>query len=344
MRGRIDRCDRHDRDARGGRLCHNAWMSDAPETAVLVVNLGTPEAPTAPAVARYLAEFLGDKRVVAIPKLFWWPLLNWVILPRRSPRSAEKYALVWLPEGSPLAVYTRRLTEGMQRELPGHRVAWAMRYGTPALAPALDALRDGGVRRIVVLPLYPQYSTTTTASIEDVVQAWQARNPQLPVTLIEDYPTDPGWVEAVADSVRAHWAQHGRGETLFFSFHGLPQRVANNGDPYPQRCEASAQAIAAALGLGANEWQLGYQSRFGAERWLQPYAEPSLWQLAEQGTKRVDVICPGFATDCLETLEEVAMGFVETCAARGMQVRYIPCLNDAPAHARALAQLAARAA
>lgn len=319
-------------------------MSDAPDTAVLVVNLGTPEAPTAPAVARYLAEFLGDKRVVAIPRLFWWPLLNWVILPRRSPRSAEKYALVWLPEGSPLAVYTRRLAEGMQRELPGHRVAWAMRYGAPALAPALDALRDGGVRRIVVLPLYPQYSTTTTASIEDVVQAWQARNPQLPVTLIEDYPTDPAWVEAVADSVRAHWAQHGRGETLFFSFHGLPQRVANNGDPYPQRCEASAQAIAAALGLGAGEWQLGYQSRFGAERWLQPYAEPSLWQLAERGTKRVDVICPGFATDCLETLEEVAMGFVETCAARGMQVRYIPCLNDAPAHARALAQLAARAA
>jgi len=344
MRGRVDRCDRHDCDARGVRLCHNAPMSDAPETAVLVVNLGTPEAPTAPAVARYLAEFLGDKRVVAIPKLFWWPLLNWVILPRRSPRSAEKYALVWLPDGSPLAVYTRRLAEGMQRELPEHRVAWAMRYGSPALAPALDALRDGGVRRIVVLPLYPQYSTTTTASIEDVVRAWQARNPQLPVRLIEDYPTDPAWVAAVADSVRAHWAQHGRGERLFFSFHGLPQRVANNGDPYPQRCEASAQAIAAALELDAGAWQLGYQSRFGAERWLQPYAEPSLWQLAEQGIKRVDVICPGFATDCLETLEEVAMGFVETCAARGMQVRYIPCLNDAPAHARALAQLAARAA
>ncbi|WP_045766949.1 ferrochelatase [Xanthomonas albilineans] len=319
-------------------------MSNAPETAVLVVNLGTPEAPTAPAVARYLAEFLGDKRVVAIPRLFWWPLLHWVILPRRSPKSAEKYAQVWLPDGSPLAVYTRRLAEGMQRALPDHKVAWAMRYGTPALAPTLDALRDAGVRRIVVLPLYPQYSTTTTASIEDVVQVWQARNPQLPVRLIEDYPTDPAWVEAVAASVRAHWAQHGRGEMLFFSFHGLPQRVANNGDPYPQRCEASAQAIAAALGLDASQWQLGYQSRFGAERWLRPYAEPRLWELAAQGIQRVDVLCPGFATDCLETLEEVAMGFVETCAERGMQVRYIPCLNDSAAHAHALAQLAIRAA
>ncbi|MCW4455833.1 ferrochelatase [Flavobacterium sp. MXW15] len=315
-------------------------MLDAPDTALLAVNLGTPETPTAPAVRRYLAEFLGDPRVVAIPPLLWKPLLHGVILPLRSGRSAAKYAQVWLPEGSPLAVHTRRLAEGMQRELPQWRVREAMRYGQPALDPALDALAREGVRRIVVLPLYPQYSTTTTASVEDRLRLWQARNPQVAVRCIRDYATDPGWVAAVAGSIRDHWQRHGRGEKLVFSFHGIPQRVADDGDPYPQRCEASARAIATALDLGDDDWRLTYQSRFGRERWLQPYAEPTLWAMAEGGIRRIDVVCPGFATDCLETLEEVAMGFAATVAERGAQLRYIPCLNDAPAHARALAALA----
>lgn len=315
-------------------------MSDAPTTALLAVNLGTPETPTAPAVRRYLAEFLSDPRVVSIPPLLWKPLLHGLILPLRSGRSAHKYAQVWLPEGSPLAVHTRRLAEGLQRELPQWRVRDAMRYGTPALLPALDALAAEGIQRIVVLPLYPQYSTTTTASVEDRVQQWQARNPQIEVQLIRDYADDPQWAAAVATSITAHWQQHGRGDKLVFSFHGIPQRLADAGDPYPQRCRASAEAITAALGLSADEWELTYQSRFGRERWLEPYAEPRLWELAQSGLKTLDVVCPGFATDCLETLEEVALGFTATVAERGAQMRYIPCLNDAPSHAHALAALA----
>lgn len=318
-------------------------MLDAPDTAVLAVNLGTPDTPTAPAVRRYLAEFLSDRRVVAIPPLFWKPLLHGVILPLRSGRSAAKYAQVWLPEGSPLMVHTRRLAEAMQAQLPALRVRHAMRYGAPALPAELDRLAAEGVRRIVVLPLYPQYSTTTTASIEDQVQAWQRRHPGVTVTLVRDYATDQAWVEAVAGSIRQYWAQHGRGEKLVFSFHGIPQRLADAGDPYPQQCQASAQAIAQALGLADDAWQLTYQSRFGREKWLQPYAEPTLWAMAEAGMRRMDVVCPGFATDCLETLEEVAMGFTETLAERGATMHYIPCLNDAPAHAQALARLSVAA-
>lgn len=319
-------------------------MTSTADTALLIVNLGTPDAPTAPAVRRYLAEFLGDRRVVSIPPLLWKPLLHGVILPLRGPRSAEKYAQVWLPEGSPLAVHTQRLAEGIARELPGNwRVGAAMRYGNPALRPALEALHAEGVRRIVVLPLYPQYSTTTTASVEDVVDGWRRAHPDTRVGLINDYATDPAWVAAVAASIREHWQRNGRGQRLMFSFHGLPQRVADNGDPYPQRCEASARAIAAALELEDEAWEIGYQSRFGRERWLQPYAEPALWAMAERGIREIDIVCPGFATDCLETLEEVAMGFSRTLAERGAHLRYIPCLNDRAIHAQALAQLAVRA-
>ncbi|PZU25918.1 MAG: ferrochelatase [Stenotrophomonas sp.] len=316
-------------------------MSNAPTTALLAVNLGTPETPTAPAVRRYLAEFLSDPRVVSIPALLWKPLLHGLILPLRSGRSAQKYAQVWLPEGSPLAVYTHRLAKAMQQQLPQWRVREAMRYGEPAMLPALDALAAEGIQRIVVLPLYPQYSTTTTASIEDRVQQWQARNPKVTVQTIRDYADDPAWVAAIAASIAGYWAEHGRGGKLVFSFHGIPQRLADAGDPYPQRCQASAKAIAAALGLSSGDWELAYQSRFGRERWLQPYAEPRLWELAESGIKTLDVVCPGFATDCLETLEEVQMGFTETLAERGARMRYIPCLNDSSAHAAALAALAA---
>lgn len=312
-------------------------MLDVSNTAVLVVNLGTPEAPTAPAVRRYLAEFLGDPRVVSIPALFWKPLLHGVILPLRSGRSAHKYGQVWLPEGSPLMVHTRALAHALQQALPQVPVRMAMRYGQPAMGAALDALAREGARRIVVLPLYPQYSTTTTASVEDLALHWQQRNPQTQVEVVHDYATEPAWVAAVADSIRQHWQQHGRGERLMFSFHGIPQRLADAGDPYPQQCRASAEAIAAELGLAAEEWQMGYQSRFGRERWLQPYAEPALWALAEQGVRRIDVVCPGFATDCLETLEEVALGFSQTLAERGAQMQYIPCLNGSSAHATALA-------
>ncbi len=323
-------------------------MPDAPDTALVVVNLGTPEAPTATAVRRYLGEFLGDPRVVSLPRLLWLPLLHGLILPLRGPRAAAKYAQVWLPEGSPLAVYTRRLAAAMQAELPGWRVVPAMRYGRPALTETLATLRAEGVRRAIVLPLYPQYSTTTTASVADLV-ARQAQG--LDTVLIEDYADDPAWADAVAASLRAHWQLHGRGQHLLFSYHGLPQRVADGGDPYPQRCQASTRAVLDALARSPDAqgaapepeaWSLSYQSRFGRERWLEPSTEARLEALAQAGIRSVDVVCPGFAVDCLETLEEIAIGCAERFAEHGGSLRYVPCLNDTPAHARALAALARR--
>lgn len=307
---------------------------------LLLVNLGTPDAPTPGAVRRYLAEFLGDRRVVSIPPLLWKPLLHGLILPLRAPRAARKYAQVWMDEGSPLAVHTRRLAEAVQARLPDWDVRWAMRYGSPSQAALMDELKAAGRRRIVVLPLYPQYSTTTTASVADVVAA---RGHGLDISLIEHYATDAGWVDAVAGRIARFRRSEGAGEHLLFSFHGLPQRLADGGDPYPQQCEASAAAIAAALGLREGEWSLAYQSRFGKERWLQPYATDSLDALAGRGIRTVDVACPGFAVDCLETLEEIAIGLRARVAAHGGNLRYIPCLNDDADHAAALAALAVRA-
>ncbi|CAN5607030.1 ferrochelatase [soil metagenome] len=312
----------------------------ATATALLLVNLGTPAAPTATAVRRYLAEFLHDHRVVQLTRWLWCPLLHFVILPLRSPRVAKKYAEVWLEDGSPLAVYTRRLAEAVQARLPAVRVAHAMRYGEPALVAAIRDLRASGAGRVLVLPLYPQYSTTTSASVADV--AGREGDADV-VRMLEDYAEDGGWVAAVADSIRAHWQQHGRGDLLLFSFHGIPQRLADAGDPYPERCRASVAAIVAALELAPEQYQLTFQSRFGREPWLLPATDHSLRALAEGGVKRVDVVCPGFAVDCLETLEEIALQNAALFRdAGGERLAYIPCLNDAPAHADALAALARR--
>lgn len=336
------------RDAKHGAACHPMPMTipasapgiASPDTAVLLVNLGTPEAPTAPAVRRYLGEFLSDPFVVQIPKLLWWPLLQGVILPLRSTRVAAKYAEVWLPEGSPLAVHTRRLTAAVQARLPEVAVLHAMRYGAPALAEGLRELQRGGVRRVLVLPLYPQYSGTTTGTVADLV----ARTASAPAArVVNDYATDEAWVEAIAESIRAHWQAHGRGERLLFSFHGLPQRLVDAGDPYASQCEASVAAIARALSLQPDAYRLTYQSRFGRERWLAPATDATLRELAAEGVRRVDVVCPGFAADCLETLEEIALQNAALFRAQGGEtLRYIPCLNDAPAHADALAALARR--
>ena len=317
-------------------------MTDTSPTALLIVNLGTPEAPTPRAVRRYLAEFLHDHRVVQLTRWLWCPLLHFIILPLRGPKAAAKYASIWMPEGSPLAVHTRRLAGAVQDRLPGWRVQDAMRYGEPSIGSRLQAWRAEGVQKVVVLPLYPQYSTTTTESVRDVVTR-EARG--LDVRFIEDYPVDPGWVAAVVGSIRSWRAEHGAGEHLLFSYHGLPQRLARNGDPYPQRCEASTRAIVQALGLRDGEWTLTYQSRFGKERWLEPATDATLQAMAARGVRRVDVVCPGFAVDCLETLEEIAMQNAELFhEAGGEALRYIPCLNDAPAHADALAALARRGA
>ena len=308
-----------------------------PRIALVVANLGTPDAPTAPAVRRYLAEFLHDHRVVQLTRWLWCPLLHFLILPLRGPKAAAKYAKVWLPEGSPLAVYTQRLAATMQARLPTWQVTPARRYGNPPLKGLLPSLRAQGFEKVVVLPLYPQYSSTTTASVQDVVDR---ESTGLSVDFIKDYSTDPRWVAAVADAILRWRQQHGAGEHLLFSFHGLPQRIADQGDPYPQRCQDSVQAITAALGLAPADWTLTFQSRFGKERWLAPATDQVLDGMAARGIRQVDVVCPGFAVDCLETLEEVAMQFAEGFAEKGGELRYIPCLNDADAHADALVQLA----
>ena len=241
--------------------------------ALVLVNLGTPTAATAAAVHAYLLEFLSDRRVVQLPRWLWRPLLRKVILPRRSPVVAHKYADIWLPGGSPLAVYTQQLARVVQQRLPQWKVVHAMRYGAPALADVLKQLQAEGASQVRVLPLYPQYSTTTTASVADAV-ALHAQSMQ--VQMLHDYHADAGWAQAIAASIRAHWATHGRGEQLVLSFHGIPQRLVNQGDPYAAHCEGSTIAIAAALGVPRTELLLTYQSRFGRERWLQPYTLPTL--------------------------------------------------------------------
>ncbi len=316
-----------------------AHSGDASATTLLLVNLGTPDAPTPRAVRRYLGQFLHDHRVVQLTRWLWCPLLHFLILPLRGPRVARKYAAIWLPGGSPLAVHTRDLAAAVQQRLPGLQVAHAMRYGEPSLEAAFMRLRQQRAGRVLVLPLYPQYSTTTTAAVADVVE--RARS--MPTQLLPEYHDDPAWIAAIADSIRAHWAAHGRGGHLLFSFHGLPQRLVDAGDPYARQCEASALAIAAALRLRDDAWSLAYQSRFGRERWLQPSTSDTLDSLAARGVDSVDVACPGFAVDCLETLEEIAMQLAERHAARGGTLRYIPCLNASPAHADLLAARVRRA-
>jgi ferrochelatase len=320
-------------------IASTAQSGNAAGTTLLLVNLGTPDAATPRAVRRYLRQFLSDRRVVQLPRWLWWPLLWLLILPLRGARVARKYAAIWLPGGSPLAVHTRELAAAVQQRLPALRVMHAMRYGEPSLEGAFVALRQQRVGRVLVLPLYPQYSTTTTASVADIVE--RARS--MPTRLLPEYHEDPAWVAAVADSIRAHWSANGRGGHLLFSFHGLPQRVVDAGDPYARQCEASARAVAAALRLADDAWSLAYQSRFGRERWLQPATADILDALAARGVRKLDVACPGFAVDCLETLEEIAMLLAERYAAHGGTLRYIPCLNASPAHADLLAAMAQRA-
>ena len=314
-------------------------MQESHDTpALLLVNLGTPAAPTAAAVSAYLDEFLSDPRVVQLPRWLWLPLLRKIILPRRSPMVAKKYAEIWLPGGSPLAVHTAALADAVRARLPGWRVEHAMRYGTPSLADALQRLHEEGMREVRVLPLYPQYSTTTSETVADVIAAHRSG---MQVSMLQDYHRDADWAAAVAASIRAHWDEHGRGERLLLSFHGLPQRVVDAGDPYAMQCEASTQAIAEALGIARNEILLTYQSRFGKGKWLQPDVVATLQQLARDGVRSIDVACPGFAVDCLETLEEIAMQDAALFReAGGDALRYIPCLNAGDAHAEALAALA----
>jgi protoporphyrin/coproporphyrin ferrochelatase len=317
-------------------------------TAVLYCNLGTPDEPTTPAVRRYLAEFLSDARVVEIPRLLWWLILHGVILRFRPAKSAAKYASIWSAEGSPLRVWTAKQALLLQGWLGqrGHPVLvrHAMRYGQPSIATQLDALKAEGATRVLVLTAYPQYSATTTASVFDAVYAWAARARQIPeFRFVNHYHDDPAYIEALVKHIRASWQTHGRGDKLVMSFHGLPQRNLMLGDPYHCECHKTARLLATRLGLSKDDYMVTFQSRLGRAKWLQPYTEPSLIKMARSGIQRVDVVCPGFTSDCLETLEEIGMEARDAfLGAGGKEFHFIPCLNDRPEWITALSELTLR--
>lgn len=309
---------------------------------ILLVNLGTPAAPTPAAVKAYLAEFLGDPRVVELPRLLWLPVLHGIILRTRPAKSAAKYATIWTEAGSPLALHTAAQSRLLAAHLPDRKVAWAMRYGEPSVAAGLRALSD--CARVTVVPLYPQYSRSTTESVRDALAAAQ-RLPGMPasVTMIERFHDHPDYIAALAEGVRRHWQDHGRGDNLVMSFHGIPKRSVERGDPYERECRETAALLARALALREEEWQVTFQSRFGPAEWLQPYTEPTLVAMAQRGVRRVDVVCPGFVSDCLETLEEIQVEVRDAFLhAGGREYHALACLNDSPAWIEALARIATR--
>ena len=314
--------------------------------AILWCNLGTPDAPTPAAVRGYLAEFLADPRVVEIPRAAWLPLLYGVILPLRSAKSAAKYASIWTPDGSPLKVWTEKQAKLLQGFLgergQSAKVRPAMRYGTPSIASQLDALVAGGATRVLVMTAYPQYSGTTTASVIDAVAQWSERTRVIPeLRFVNAYHDEPGYIDAMVHRVERYWREHFPPDHLVMSFHGVPERVVKLGDPYRDQCLESARRIAGRLGLEPGRFTVSFQSRFGRARWLEPSTEATLRSLGKAKTKRVDVVCPGFTSDCLETLEEIAMEGRQTfLAAGGQDFRYIPCLNDDPAWINGLCSIA----
>ncbi|MGA8009218.1 MAG: ferrochelatase [Thiomonas sp.] len=317
----------------------------ASQTAILLVNLGTPDSPTAPALRRYLGEFLSDPRVVEIPKPIWWLILNGIILPIRSSKSAAKYASVWTERGSPLQTGTADLTHAVSTEMAqrGHhlQVRYAMRYGNPSVASVLDDLARHNVTRILLVPLYPQYCAATTASTLDAVTAWTRRRRRVPeLRVLNHFHDVPVYIDALAQKIETYWQQYGRPERLVMSFHGMPARTLKLGDPYHCECHKTGRLLAERLQLPASSYQVTFQSRFGKQEWLQPYTEPTLRKLAQDGVARVDVICPGFSVDCLETLEEIAMeGKKAFLSSGGQAFNYIDCLNADPHWAKALSSL-----
>ena len=313
------------------------------KTGILLANLGTPDAPTPGAVKRYLRQFLSDKRVVDTSRLLWWPLLRGVILPIRSPRVAKLYQSVWMEEGSPLMVYSRRQQQALAARLPDTPVALGMSYGSPSLASAVDDLLAQGVEHIVVLPLYPQYSCSTVAAVWDELARILAKKRAIPgISFIRDYAEHPDYIHALAASVRASFAVHGEPDLLLLSYHGIPQRYANQGDDYPQRCRDTTRELVSALGLPPERVMMTFQSRFGREPWLTPYTDETLKMLGAKGTKHIQLLCPGFAADCLETLEEIAVQNREIfLEAGGKQYEYIPALNADAAHIEMMVNLTA---
>jgi protoporphyrin/coproporphyrin ferrochelatase len=320
---------------------------DLTRTALLLVNLGTPAAPTPDAVCAYLAEFLSDPRVVELPRWLWWPVLHGFILRTRPRRSAEAYAKIWRNNGSPLLVSSQTLTAAVRAEVArrtGGKVetALAMTYGAPSVRAEITALAAKGVRRLLVLPLFPQYSATSTgAALDAVNRVMQTLRWPPELRTVNDYHVDAGYLSALVGSVQAHWVEHGRAERLLLSFHGIPEQYADAGDPYPDQCRETARRLGDVLGMANDELLVTFQSRIGRQPWLRPYTDETIEQLARQDVKSLDVLCPGFAVDCLETLEEVALQYRTTFLTHGgEQFRYIPALNDARAHVTALSDIA----
>ncbi|MEK7362093.1 MAG: ferrochelatase [Pseudomonadota bacterium] len=329
-------------------LAEPAYSHGTPaRTAILLVNLGTPDAPTRGAVRRYLKEFLSDPRVVEIPKPLWWLILNGVILNFRPAKSAAKYAQIWDKDGSPLKLHTERQTKLLRGYLGEHGQAalvvdYAMRYGNPSIASALARLKDAHCERILVLPLYPQYAASTTATAFDAVADFFRQTRNIPaLRLVKHFHDHPAYIAALAGGVRKHWAQHGKPDRLLMSFHGLPRYTLDRGDPYHCECQMTARLLAGSLALAPDQYQLSFQSRFGRAEWLQPYTAATLAQWGRQGLRRVDVVCPGFVADCLETLEEIGIeGKAEFLKAGGREFHAIACLNESDAWIQALAQIA----
>ena len=305
-----------------------------PRTAVLFCNLGTPASPSTADVRHFLREFLSDRRVVEIPRLLWLLILHGIILRFRPAKSAAKYASIWTPEGSPLQVWTAKQAQALQGALArnGHQVQvrYAMRYGQTSIASQLDSLKTEGTTRVLIVPAYPQYSATTTASLFDAVYGWAAKVRALPeLRFVNHYHDDAGYIGALAASIERHWAKHGRPDQLVMSFHGVPERTLHLGDPYHCECFKTARLLAERLGVSKAQYKVTFQSRLGRAKWLEPYTEPTLIALGKAGVARVDVVCPGFTSDCLETLEEISMeARAAFLTAGGKVFHYIGCLND----------------
>ncbi|WBA15632.1 ferrochelatase [Salinivibrio proteolyticus] len=313
------------------------------QVGVLLVNLGTPEAPTSQSVKAFLSEFLHDHRVVDLTRWLWCPLLHGVILPIRSPKVAKLYQSIWMEEGSPLMVYAKRQQKALAEQVSAP-VALGMTYGNPSIAQGLDELQAKGCDKVLVLPLYPQYSATTTAAVFDKVAKSLKGRPVIPaLRYVNHYHDHPLYQAALAHSVKQHWQAHGKGDLLLCSYHGIPQRFADNGDPYPRHCEQTTSLLQAELGLADNEIMMTYQSRFGREEWLKPYTDKTLETLPSKGVKTLDIMTPAFSADCLETLEEIAEQCRDTfLEAGGERFRFIPCLNDDEAHIHLMASLVAK--
>lgn len=315
-------------------------MQNNKKQGVLLVNLGTPDEATAPAVKRFLSQFLHDQRVVDMTRWLWCPILHGVILPIRAPKVAKLYQSVWMEEGSPLMVYSKKQAEKLRLkiDLP---VELGMTYGNPSLQSGIESLLSQGVEEVIVLPLYPQYSGTTTAAVSDGLTKAFKNIPAMPgFKLIRDYHDHPLYIKALAERVRRSWQEKGKGDYLLCSYHGIPKRYADNGDVYPQHCERTTELLGKELGLTSEQIGMTYQSRFGREEWLQPYTDKTLEVLPSKGIKKLDIMAPAFSSDCLETLEELSEECCEIFTEHGGEnFTYIPCLNDDDLHIDMMVEL-----